>query len=63
MDEQIRGVCADYDIFLGTCPYGGLILLDGYVHVGTFCADGTATLPVGQYLHMWTEEIILIQFR
>ena len=52
-----------YDIILGTCPFGGLILLDGYVHVGTFCADGTATLPVGQYLHMWTKEIILIQYR
>ena len=50
-------------LILGTCPLGGLIIMDGFVHLGTFCNDRTATLPVGHELYIWNEELIIILYR
>ena len=32
--------------FSGICPLAGLLLFHGTVHVGTYCNDGTSTLPL-----------------
>ena len=49
-------------IVAGICPFAGLILLDGYKHIGTFCEDGTFTLPVDQDLYLQYNQLVLIEY-
>ena len=55
-------VANSHDTFSGICPFGGFIILDGYIHVGTFCEDGTYSLPIGHDLNFLTTEVSLIQY-
>ena len=33
------------------CPLGGIVVLDGLLDVGTFCGDGTFSLPIGHNIY------------
>ena len=37
-------------------------MLDGSVHVGTFCDDGTFSLPLRHRLHLWSNTLTLIKY-
>ena len=46
----------------GVCPFGGLLIYDGFYHMGTFCGDGSYTLPVGKALPLATSQLMLIEY-
>ena len=44
------------------CPFGGLMVYDGFYHMGTFCGDGSFTLPIGKTLPLATSQLTLIEY-
>ena len=48
--------------FAGICTSGGVILYDSHWHLGTFCGDGTYTLPVKQTFHLSTNILTIISY-
>ena len=46
----------------GLCPLGGLVIYDGYLHIGTFCDDGTYVLPIGHDVHLSNRQLTLILY-
>ena len=38
------------------------MVYDGFYHMGTFCEDGSFTLPVGKRLPLATSQLILIEY-
>ena len=54
----------DIHLFMipGICPFAGFIVIDGYIHLGTFCGDETFTLPVGIGIYLSTLELTIIRY-
>ena len=48
--------------FAGTCAFGGLELFDSIFHLGTFCEDGTYSLPVDNTLHLSSNILVALVY-
>ena len=44
------------------CPFAGLIIYTGFYHIGTFCQDGTFTLPIGHPLYQQELPFTLVHY-
>jgi hypothetical protein len=49
-------------LLAGLCPFGGVILYDSMHHLGTFCEDGTYTLPVNHKLNLGHNILTIIPY-
>ena len=48
--------------FTGICPFAGVIIYDSYLHLGTFCDDGSFTMPLHQELLSTMGHVIVVYY-
>ena len=61
-EQPISAVTGNHVLLAGVCTFAGVILYDGKVHLGTFCEDGTYTLPVNHKLHLYYNVLTIIAY-
>ena len=53
----------DLYLITGPCPFAGLILWSSvHGHIGTFCQDGSITVPIGQGIELSYTSIAVIAY-
>ena len=46
----------------GICAFGGVIMYENIWHLGTFCEDGTYTLPIGHKINLGSNILTIIPY-